>query len=128
MVSPKTSFQRRQTSAGSASAAATQCRIEDGVEDRVVERRRAEEEGRASFLDRVQDGGGGVPSGVEDGRRTYPVRKGEVVAEAVGMEEACGGERGVALGDAEHLLRVGEARVGDVVLEVDDGFRLAGRA
>src|SRR5207253_34239 len=97
-----------------------------GVEDRVVERRRAEEEGRASFLDRVQDGGGGVPSGVEDGRRTYPVRKGEVVAEAVGMEEACGGEGGVPLGDAEHLLRVGEARVGDVVLEVDDGFRLAG--
>src|SRR5207245_5212068 len=69
---------------------------------------------------------GSVSARVQHGRRADPVRKGEVVAEAVGVEEAGRGKGRVALPYAEDLLRVRDARVGDVVLEVDDGFGFAG--
>ena len=78
----------------------------------------------AAALDGVENGGRRITAGVEDSRCANPVRKCEVVAEAVGVEETGGRVGGVALGDTEHLLAISDARVRDVVLEVHDGLRL----
>src|SRR5438876_2943582 len=98
------------------------------VQDRVVERGCAEEERWLSLFDRVEDCRGSMPPGVEHRAGAHPIRKGEVVAEPIGVEEARGRERRVLFGDAEDLLGVGDAGVRDVVLQVDDRLRLAGRA
>ena len=98
------------------------------VEDRVVEGWRAEEQGRPLLLDGVEHGGRGVAACMQDCGGAHPVWEREVVAEPVGMEETGGRESRVPLGDAEHLLGVGDASERDVVLQVHHGLRLARRA
>src|SRR5712692_259762 len=94
------------------------------VEDRVVEGRRREEERRPALLDHVQHCRGCVPPRMEDARCAHPIRKCEVVAESVSVEESCGRESRVVLGDSKHLLGISDARVRDVVLQVHDRFGL----
>src|SRR5919106_4361846 len=64
----------------------------------------------------------------EDGRRAGPVRKGEVVAEAVRMEELRRRERDVLVGDAEDVPCIRLARVEEVPVQVDDALGTTGGA
>ncbi len=125
---------RCQTSAGSGSAAETHSRADEkspsllGREHGVVERRHREEQRGAEPLDRREDRVRARTTAQEDGRRAGPVGEGEVVAEAVRMEELRRRERDVLIGDAEDVPCVRLAGDEKVSMQVDDALGATGGA
>ena len=97
------------------------------VDHRAVERRDGEEEARPLLLRGLQQAAGIGAPGAQHGRRTHRVREREVVAQAVRVVELGRGERDVVLVDHEDLAGVRLTRVGDVVVQVNDALREAGR-
>ena len=104
-------------------AGQTRSRPVPGSKHRVVERRYREEQRRPETSDRGEDGVRRRTTSQEDRRRAGPVRKREVVAQAVGVEQLRRREGHVVGRDPQHVPRVGLARVEEVAMQVDDSFR-----
>ena len=98
------------------------------VDHRAVERGHGEEQARALALGGLQQAARVRPARAQHGRRAHPVREREVVAQPVRVVELGRGERHVALGDLQDLAGERLARVRDVVVQVHDALREAGRA
>ena len=97
------------------------------VEHRVVERRHREKS-VGSNAGRCQDRVWHGLAGEEHRRGSGPVREGDVVPQAVGMEELRGREANIVFGDLQHVPGAGLAGVDDVVVKVDRALGLSGRA
>ena len=95
---------------------------------RGVERRQAEEHGRPVAGNAVEDGGGARLARQQHARCADREREGDRVAHAVGEEDLRHREAHVALAQPQQVARVGEVRVGHVVLQVHDPLRPARRA
>ena len=133
---PKLSIQRRYSSGGSASPAESTSRSDDRsrscaagvVQHPADHRRHRRQDRRLVALDHVEQRRrlaalAEQRRGAAHREREQQVGPGRVAEEQLGHRD-----RQVALADAQHLLRVALGVPGQVLLKVDRGLRLAGRA
>ena len=98
------------------------------LDERGIERRQAEEYARPIAGDGLEDCRRfGLPR-QKDAGGADAERKGDGVAEPVGKEDLGNGETHIALAELQPMARVGDVRVGHVVLQMHDALRPSGRS
>ena len=99
-----------------------------GLGQRGVERRQAEEHGRAEARDGLEDRRRLRLPRQQQGRGAGREREGDGIAEAVGEEDLRHREADVVRLELQQIARKGRVAVGHVVLQMDDALGPSGRA
>ena len=119
-------FARRQTAAQARQVIALACAFD--LQHGVDHRRHAGEYRRTEFLNHLEHGLGGRTLGEQRRCAADGKRKEQIRPRRVAEKELRHRQRDVLRGDLQHLLGVALGVVGQVMLQVDGGLRLPGRA